>query len=344
MEPIMLSEETARKCGELCRQLSELIGQRVIGQQQLIEQVLTAFLAGGHVLVEGATGIGRASIVATLAQALQGTFRQVYLTPDLVPADLVGREVLIEDLSTGQRRPQLEPGPLFANFLVVRDIPFALPRIQSLLMEAMESGRVTVSGKPRELPQPFFVLATQNPALQEDIHPLPTEHLDRFLFFLKADYPAAGAEWQIARAAVLRHPNPQPILDLERWPNFPGLVDQIGFPEQLLGYAWALVRASRPRADDSPDFVDRWVAAGVSTRGLVALIRAAKARALLRGRTSVELDDIQAVVKPALRHRILPNEAAQALALSSDALIDMIMEAVPPNRNYAPPEDAFSER
>jgi MoxR-like ATPase len=332
------SEEDIRQCHELCRQLSNLIAQRVIGQEELIDQILTAFLAGGHVLVEGATGIGRGLIVATLAKALHGSFRQVYFTPDLTPADLVGREVFIEDVTSGQRRPQLEPGPIFANFLVVRDIPCALPRIQSLLMEAMESGQVTVAGRLRDLPRPFFVLATQNPAVQEETHPLPLEHLDRFLFFLKAEYPSAADEWRIARSAAERPPDLNPILEVEKWSSLSGLVDQIDFPESLLGYAWALVRASRPRASDSPDFVDRWIASGASTRGLLALIRATRARALLRGRRSVELEDIHAVVKPVLRHRISPNEAAQAQAITSDALIDMIMEAVPPNRRYAPPQ------
>lgn len=338
MNQEMELERAIRRCAQACQQLSLVIEERVVGQSALVEQVLIAFLARGHILVEGASGIGRGLIVSTLAKALQGSFRQIFLTPDLVAADLVGRELLVEEAGTGQRRPQLEPGPLFANFLVVRDIHFTMPRIQSLLMEALETGRVTVAGKPRDLPRPFFVLATQNPAWEQESHPLPYEHLDRFLFFVRADYPSARDEWQIARAASARCRDPEPILSASEWHQFGELVDQIDFPEDLLGYAWALVRASRPRAEDSPDFVDRWVAAGASTRGLVAFIRAAKARALLRGRKAVALEDIHAVVKPTLRHRIAPNEAAQAQALSSDALIDMIMEAVPPDRSYAPPD------
>ncbi|MCS7238292.1 MAG: MoxR family ATPase [Thermoguttaceae bacterium] len=326
------------RCYEACQRLVAILRERVVGQTQLIEQVLTAFLAQGHVLVEGASGVGRSLIVSTLAKALQGSFRQIFLSPDLVAADLVGREVLIEDQTTGQRRPHLEPGPIFANFVVVRDIQFALPRIQSLLMEALETGMVTVAGRQRELPRPFLVLATQNPAIQHEIHPLPYEHLDRFLFFVKADYPSAADEWRIARSAQAKVRDPEPLLTLAEWQDFADLVDKIVYPERLLGYTWALVRASRPRAADSPDFVDRWIASGASTRGLVAFVRAAKARALLCGRAAVGLEDIQAVVKPILRHRITPNEAAEAQALSSDALIDMIMEAVRPDRTYPPPE------
>lgn len=326
------------RCFRACQQLLSVLQERVVGQNQLIEQVLTAFLAQGHVLVEGASGVGRSLIVSTLAKALQGTFRQIFFSPDLMAADLVGREVLLEDESTGHRRPHLEPGPIFANFVVVRDIQFALPRIQSLLMEALETGMVTVGGRPRELPRPFLVLATQNPTIQHDIHPLPYEHLDRFLFFVRVDYPSAVDEWHIARSAQAKVPDPEPLLTLADWQEFANLVDKIAYPEDLLGYTWALVRASRPRAEDSPDFVDRWVASGASTRGLVAFIRAAKARALLFGRPAVGLEDIHAVVKPILRHRITPNEAAEAQALSSDALIDMIMEAVRPDRTYRPPE------
>ncbi len=338
MFPESALENAIERCATTCQRLATLIGERVLGQSALIEQVLTACLAQGHILVEGASGVGRGLIVATLAKAIQGSFRQIFLTPDLVAVDLVGREVFVEELDTGQRRPQLEPGPIFANFVVVRDIHFTMPRIQSLLMEALETGRVTVGGKPRELPRPFFVLATQNPAMEQEVHPLSYEHLDRFLFFVKADYPSAIDEWRIAQAVSGKLPDPEPILTVGEWQHFGKLVDQIRFPEDLLGYAWALVRASRPRAADSPDFVDRWVAAGASTRGLVAFVRAAKARALLCGRGSVALEDVHAVVKPTLRHRIAPNEAAQAQALSSDALIDMIMEAVPPGRLYPPPD------
>ncbi len=333
-------ESAIEACHAHCQRILEEVNCWVIGRRSLIEQLLIAFLARGHVLIEGVPGIGKSLIVQILAKISQGLFREIQLTPDLAPLDLLGREVIVEDLTSAQRRPQLEPGPLFANFLVARDINRTLPKIQALILDALEGGLVSVGSKLHNLPRPFFVLATQNPLHPEDTYPLHEAQLDRFLFFLKADYPSGAEEWEVAKRAAGAVEEVPPLVTLEEWSGYQELVDRISMEDSVLGYAWALVRASRPRAPDSPEFVDRWVAWGASTRGLIALVRAVKARALLYGRAAAQKEDVYAMAKYVLRHRIAPNEVALAQALTSDRLVEMIMESVPQDQSYAPPEGA----
>jgi MoxR-like ATPase len=255
-----------------------------------------------------------------------------------MPSDLTGTDVIQEDPESGQRRYKFLPGPLFANMILADEINRTPPKTQAAMLEAMQERQVSAGGTTHRLPAPFFVLATQNPLEQEGTYPLPEAQLDRFLLHIKVDYPSGRDEWDIARrvtsgqaakiAAVMRG---EEILAMQE------LVTRVPVSDQVLGYAWALVRASRPNAAEAPDFVNRWVAWGAGPRGVLTLVTAAKARAIMYGRYHATVGDVQAIVKPALRHRIAGNYAAQSQGIGSEQVIDMLLEAIPADKVYERP-------
>jgi MoxR-like ATPase len=318
----------------ICAELSRVI----VGQSDVIQQVLIAIFARGHALLEGVPGLAKTLLVSSLAEATHLGFKRIQFTPDLMPSDVTGTEVIQEDMQTGQRGYKFLPGPLFCNMILADEINRTPPKTQAAMLEAMQERQVTAGGKTHVLPAPFFVLATQNPLEQEGTYPLPEAQLDRFLLYIKVDYPSGAEEWEIARRITAGKAGKiSPLLTGPDIIALQDLVTRVPVSDQVLGYAWALVRGTRPGTDEAPEFIHRWVAWGAGPRGLLTLITCAKARAILHGRYHATLGDVQAMVKPALRHRIAGNYAAQANNLTSDKLIDMLLEEIPANRQYSQP-------
>ncbi len=319
----------------ICNELAEVI----VGQRDVIEQVLVAIFSRGHALLEGVPGLAKTLLIGSLAEATHLSFRRIQFTPDLMPSDVTGTEVIQEDLETGQRRYEFLPGPLFANMILADEINRTPPKTQAAMLEGMQERQVSAGGSVHKLPAPFFVLATQNPLEHEGTYPLPEAQLDRFLLYIKVDYPSGGEEWEIARRVTSGNLGTiSPVLSGEQIVELQHLVERVPVSDQVLGYAWALVRATRPGTPEAPEFVNRWVDFGAGPRGLLTLVTCAKARAILHGRYHATVGDVQAVVKPALRHRVAGNYAAQANSVNSDQLVEMLLEAVPADRAYERPE------
>jgi MoxR-like ATPase len=327
-----------QRCEQGYRQIRDELSKVIIGQDQVIEQVLVAMFARGHALLEGVPGLAKTLLVSSLAQSLHLTFKRIQFTPDLMPSDVTGTEVIQEDPETRQRGYRFLPGPVFANLLLADEINRTPPKTQAAMLEAMQERQVSAGGHMHLLPAPFFVLATQNPLEQEGTYPLPEAQLDRFLLYIKVDYPSGPEEWEIARRVttgqlgeITAIMSGEQIIELQR------LVTRVPVSDQVLGYAWALVRASRPGTPEAPDFVNKWVNWGAGPRGVLTMVTCAKARAILHGRYHATVADVQSVAKPALRHRIAGNYAAQANSLGSEQLIDMLMQAVPADKHYEKP-------
>jgi MoxR-like ATPase len=320
--------------GRIRQELSKVI----VGQDQVIEQVLVAIFSRGHALLEGVPGLAKTLLVSSLAEATHLSFKRIQFTPDLMPSDVTGTEIIQEEVGTGIRQYKFLPGPIFANMILADEINRTPPKTQAAMLEAMQERQVSAGGKVHKLPDPFFVLATQNPLEQEGTYPLPEAQLDRFLLYIRVDYPSGAEEWEIARRVTTGQLGGiQPLMSGEDIVCYQKLVTRVPVSDQVLGYAWALVRSSRPGTKESPEFINRWVNWGAGPRGVLTLVTCAKARAILHGRYHASIGDVQAVIKPALRHRIAGNYAAQANDLTSDKLIDMLMEAVPADRKYEKP-------
>jgi MoxR-like ATPase len=255
-----------------------------------------------------------------------------------MPSDITGTDVIQENLGTGAREYRFLPGPLFANLILADEINRTPPKTQAAMLEAMQERQVSAGGKMHRMPDPFFVLATQNPLEQEGTYPLPEAQLDRFLLHIKVDYPSGAEEWDIARRITSNQMGTiEPVLTAEEIITNQQLVARVPASDQVLGYAWALVRASRPGTPEAPDFVNRWVNWGAGPRGVLTLVTAAKARAILYGRYHATAGDVQAVAQSALRHRIAPNYTAHAADINSEKLIAMLLEAIPADRQYERP-------
>ncbi len=327
-----------KRCKESYDRIRAELSKVIIGQEKVIEQVLIAIFSRGHALLEGVPGLAKTLLVSSLAEATHLAFKRIQFTPDLMPSDVTGTEIIQEELQTGQRAYKFLPGPIFANMILADEINRTPPKTQAAMLEAMQERQVSSGGKVHRLPDPFFVLATQNPLEQEGTYPLPEAQLDRFLLYVKVDYPSAAEEWEIARRVTTGQLGQiAPLMTGEDIIEFQRLVTRVPVSDQVLGYAWALVRASRPGTAEALDFIDRWVAWGAGPRGVLTLVTCAKARAILHGRYHATVGDVQAIVGPALRHRIAGNYAAQANNLTSDRLIEMLLEAVPPDRKYEKP-------
>ena len=311
----------------------------IVGQEDVIEQMLIAVLARGHCLLEGVPGLAKTLMIHSLADSLSLSFNRIQFTPDMMPSDITGTDVLQEDPVTRERKYEFIHGPIFANMILGDEINRTPPKTQAAMLEAMQERMVSASGKNYSLPAPFFVLATQNPLEQEGTYPLPEAQLDRFLLYIKVDYPSGPEEWEIARRVTSGdQPELEPIMDGEQIIAAQDMVIRMPACDQVVGYAWALVRASRPGAPEAPDFVNKWVNWGAGPRGVLTLISCAKARALLHGRYHASVDDVRAVIAPALRHRMRPNYAALAADVDSEKLIEMLIEAISSDVTYERPE------
>jgi MoxR-like ATPase len=327
-----------QRCEQAYNRLRDELAKVIVGQDEVIEQVLVAIFARGHALLEGVPGLAKTLLVSSVAESMHLTFKRIQFTPDLMPSDVTGTEVIQENLQTGAREYKFLPGPLFANLILADEINRTPPKTQAAMLEAMQERQVSAGGQSHQLPSPFFVLATQNPLEQEGTYPLPEAQLDRFLLYVRVNYPSGAEEWEVARRVTTGGLGKiTPVLSGAEIIEFQQLVTRVPVADQVLGYAWALVRASRPGAPEAPDFVNRWVNWGAGPRGVLTLVTCAKARAILYGRYHATVGDVQAVAKPALRHRIAGNYAAQAANVNSERLIDLLMEAVPADRKYERP-------
>ena len=330
--------EAVEKCAAAYKRLTEELSKVIVGQDNVIEEVLVAMIAKGHALLEGVPGLAKTLLISSLAEALDLSFKRIQFTPDLMPSDVTGTDVIQEDPETRERAYRFLAGPLFANMILADEINRTPPKTQAAMLEAMQERQVSAGGTIHSLPSPFFVLATQNPLEQEGTYPLPEAQLDRFLLYVKVVYPTPAEEWEIARRVTTGQMGTiSPCFTAEEILEMQDLVTRVPVSDQVLGYAWALVRASRPGTEEAPDFVNQWVSWGAGPRGVLTLVMAAKARALLHGRYHATVEDVQAIAKPALRHRIASNYAAQANDLDREALIDMLLEAIPADKVYEKP-------
>tara|TARA_R110000787_G_scaffold6861_43_gene23919 strand:+ start:845 stop:1834 length:990 start_codon:yes stop_codon:yes gene_type:complete len=310
-------------------QLRAAIGQAIVGQADVVEQLLIGLLAGGHCLLEGVPGLGKTLLVRSLGEALKLDFRRVQFTPDLMPSDILGTELLEEDHGTGHRSFRFQPGPVFTNLLLADELNRTPPKTQAALLEAMQEKTVSYAGVTHRLPAPFFVLATQNPLEQAGTYPLPEAQLDRFLLHIRVDYPSEAEERAILAQTTGSKPGTVPaVMAGEEVLALQKLVRDVHFGDELLDWVTRIIRASRP-GDGAPDDIARYVKWGAGPRAGQSLILAAKARALLQGRLAATRDDIVALAAPVMRHRLLLSFEAEAEGRSADDVIASLLRAVP---------------
>ncbi len=327
-----------QQCEQDYNRIRDELSKVIVGQDEVIEQVLVAIFARGHALLEGVPGLAKTLLISSLAQCLHLTFKRIQFTPDLMPSDVTGTEVIQENLETHSREYKFLAGPIFANLILADEINRTPPKTQAAMLEAMQERQVSAGGTIHTLPAPFFVLATQNPLEQEGTYPLPEAQLDRFLLYVKVGYPTGQEEWEIARRVTTGGMGKiEPLLTAERIIDIQRLVTRVPVSDQVLGYAWSLVRATRPGTEEAPEFVNKWVNWGSGPRGVLALITSAKARAILYGNYHATVEDVKAVAAPALRHRMASNYAAQANGIGSEQLIEMLLKEIPANKRYERP-------
>jgi len=310
------------------------VQRSIVGQERVLDEILMSLIAGGHALLVGVPGLAKTLMVRSLAEAVHLEFRRIQFTPDLVPSDITGTDILEEDSATGARSFRYVRGPIFANIVLADEINRAPPRTQAALLEAMQEHSVTASGETMPLPEPFFVLATQNPIEQEGTYPLPEAQLDRFLFDIRVGYPKEDEEIAILRSTTgAKAERLGVILGASELIALQRLTREIAAADSVLRYAASLVRATRPDDVRAPDLVKRYVRWGAGPRAGQSLILGAKAHALLAGRLVVSPNDVKRVVLPVLRHRVLPNFAAEAESVSVERIIDDLVERIEPPRS-----------
>ena len=320
-----LQQEVTTLTGKL-KDLKKEIAKVIIGQEETVEQLLITFLAGGHALLEGVPGLAKTLMIRTLSQAIDLDFKRIQFTPDLMPSDIIGTEILEEDQATGKKFFEFKKGPIFANIILADEINRTPPKTQAALLEAMQEFEVTYSGKTYKLERPFFILATQNPIEQSGTFPLPEAQQDRFLFYIKIGYPTAQEEMHILKSTtggVKQTVNPvltgADILRLQQ------LVREVPISDNLISFVSTVVRATRPESSTN-DYVKQWVGWGAGPRAGQAMILTAKARALSQGRMAVTLADIKNVALPVLRHRVIVNFKAEAEGITSDQVTHHLLE------------------
>lgn len=308
--------------------LKKEVQKVIIGQDEVLEELIIALMAGGHCLLEGVPGLAKTLMVKTLSQALDLTFRRIQFTPDLMPTDLIGTEILEEDHASGKRFFKFNKGPLFANIILADEINRTPPKTQSALLEAMQEFEITYGGQTYPLDRPFFILATQNPIEQAGTYPLPEAQLDRFLLFVKIGYPSEQEEFGILGSTTgSKIQVVEPIMNAEEIRQIQFLVREVSISDDLISYVGKLVRASRPDTTTS-DFVKEWIRWGAGPRAGQALILTAKARALLMGRYAVIMEDLHTMALPVLRHRILVNFKAEAENISTDQVTAELIRTI----------------
>jgi len=315
------------------RRLRGELAKVIVGQDAVLDQLLIAIVCRGHALLQGVPGLAKTLMVSTLAQALDLSFKRIQFTPDLMPTDITGTEVIQDDPATGQRMFKFLPGPVFANIVLADEINRTPPKTQAALLEAMQERQVSIGGVDHPMRSPFFVLATQNPIEQEGTYPLPEAQLDRFLFLVKVNYPTADEEDRIMRlASAEQTPAVAKVLHGDDILALQSLVRRVPVADHVFNYAKRLARMTRPNTSEAIDFANRWLVWGAGPRASLNLILAAKAHAVLQGRVHVAADDVAAVAPPVLRHRLVLNFTAQSEGVTPDHVVERLLAAVPKNQ------------
>lgn len=327
MNPAPDQVEAMKALGVKCQKLRAEVAKAIIGQDAVIEQLLWALLSRGHALLVGVPGLAKTLMVSTLAQALHLSFKRIQFTPDLMPTDITGSEVIQDDPVTRQRVFKFMPGPIFTNVLLADEINRTPPKTQAALLEAMQERKATIGGTDHPLPKPFFVLATQNPIEQEGTYPLPEAQLDRFLVYVRVDYPTESEETEIMTRSGLKNAAIQAVLDGADLETLQELTRQVIVSPAVTELARRLVRMSRPNTPEAAPFAARLIQWGAGPRAGAGLLAAARARAALAGRFHVTPKDIEAVAAPVLRHRIIPSYIAQGDGIDSDKIIAQLLAA-----------------
>ena len=326
LDDVDLAEDLKTRYEQVRAELAKLI----VGQEQVVELALLTLMVGGNSLIVGVPGLAKTLLIQTIAQVLDLRYSRIQFTPDLMPSDITGTDVIQEDPDTGRRAMSFMPGPVFANIVLADEINRTPPKTQAALLDAMQEHRVTVQGKTYTLEEPFFVFATQNPIELEGTYPLPEAQLDRFMLEIVIDYLPEDDELQVVRSTTavqdyeFRH-----VMTGEHIRAYQRLVRQVPVSDAVMRYALSLVRCSRPGGANTPDFVNEWVSYGASVRAAQYLVLGGKARALIQGRYHVSYDDIRALAQPVLRHRILRNFHAEAERVTTQQLVERLLETVP---------------
>ena len=319
---------TAERVAEGRERILAELRKVIVGQDEVVEEVLIALFTGGHCLITGVPGLAKTLLIKTLADVLDLDFKRIQFTPDLMPSDITGTEILEEE--QGHRRLQFVKGPIFAQIILADEINRTPPKTQAALLEAMQENHVTAAGRTYPLDRPFFVLATQNPIELEGTYPLPEAQLDRFMFNVVITYLSQDDEVRVVTQTTgAEQPAPARVLTGADILQFQDLVRQVAIADEIARYVVRLVDASRPGRDGTPEFVEKWVKWGAGLRASQALVRGAKARALMHGRYHVSVKDIQALAKPILRHRIMTNFYAESERITPDVIVERLIEAVP---------------
>jgi MoxR-like ATPase len=316
--------------------MKEEIKKVIVGQDHVVDELFMALFCRGHCLLIGVPGLAKTLLISTLAKVLNLGFNRIQFTPDLMPSDITGTEIIQEDKATGRREFKFMPGPVFANVILADEINRTPPKTQAALLEAMQEYQVTVAGHRHELKKPFFVLATQNPIEQEGTYPLPEAQLDRFMFMVKVDYPSAAEEREILRRTTEdRTTEIKAVLGAEDIFALQGIVRRVPIADAVLEYALRLTRQTRLTTGDAPAWIKEWLQWGAGPRASQNLVLGAKAHALLQGRFYVAAEDIRAVAKPVLRHRLITSFAAEAEGVTTDKVVDRLLQETPANESQA---------
>jgi MoxR-like ATPase len=325
-EDIALADKMNVAKQKIIGELSKLI----VGQENVVHQVLLTLFVGGNSLIVGVPGLAKTLLIRTLAQVLDLKFNRIQFTPDLMPSDITGTDIIQEDAATGKRQMVFSPGPIFANIVLADEINRTPPKTQAALLEAMQEHRVTIQGRTYTLDEPFYVFATQNPIELEGTYPLPEAQLDRFMFHIVIEHPPEDEEYNVVRTttAVLDPKFERPVSGAELV-AFQRLVRRVPVAEPVMRYALHLVRTSRPKAANASELIKKYVAFGASVRAAQYLILGAKAKALTEGRYHVSFEDVRAMAHPVLRHRVLTNFRAESEGVTTDTLIDELLKIVP---------------
>jgi MoxR-like ATPase len=330
--PPQISESDIKAAAYLVdahRRMTAEMSRVIIGQADVLDQMLIALFCQGHCVLEGVPGLAKTLMISTLAQLLSLTFRRIQFTPDLMPSDITGTEILEEDVGTGQRRMKFVKGPIFANVLLGDEINRTPPKTQAALLQAMQEYKVTIAGADYPLEKPFFVLGTQNPIEQEGTYPLPEAQLDRFMFKILVDYPSYEEELSIAETTTGEEPPTlQPVLSRDAIIKLQQIVRKVLVGRTVAAYAVNLARATRPQSAEAPDFVKKYLTWGAGPRACQAMLLGAKARALLEGRYHVSTEDIRYVAAPVLRHRLVTSFTAEADGISADHMVEKLCETI----------------
>ena len=316
--------------------MKQEIQKVIVGQDHVVDELFMALFCRGHCLLIGVPGLAKTLLISTLARVLSLGFNRIQFTPDLMPSDITGTEIIQEDKTTGRREFKFMPGPIFSNVILADEINRTPPKTQAALLEAMQEYQVTVAGHRHELKKPFFVLATQNPIEQEGTYPLPEAQLDRFMFMVKVDYPSAAEEREILRRTTEdRSTDIKPVLSADDIFALQAIVRRVPIADAVLDYALRLTRQTRLTTGEAPDWIKEWLQWGAGPRASQNLVLGAKAHALLQGRFYVAAEDIRAVAKPVMRHRLITSFAAEADGVTTDKVVERLLAETPANESQA---------